>query len=437
MDFKQLFEQAKALGFEAIQATLEHAENIDLQVFNGELEKHQMADTRQLTLKAIYQGKMGKMTTEVIDLSHTDVWLDALKKSSLLIESKDEVFIYEGDAQYRNVDGLYNAELSNTPIEAKMAKVFDLDKAIRNVDSRITLSNTYYSENRKKVWIQNSKGLKLEKEVNNAFLGAQMVAKSEDDSRSAFDYIQSNDMNDFTVNQLAQELAEKGLSMLGAKSIPSGNYEIVLKNTAVTSLLQAHVSMFSAESVQKGMSKLKGKVGEKIANELISIVDDPFKPKSTRSGAFDDEGVATTYKHLVENGHLRGYMHNLKTAKKDDTVSTGNGFSGSVSTTNMYIQPGKSSYEDMVSTMKKGLIIDDLQGTHAGTNAISGDFSLQANGFYVENGKIVKPVALITVAGNFLELLEDVEAVGSDLKFNFAYIGSPSLKLKGLAVSGE
>ena len=437
MQFKQLFDKAEALGFEAIQATLEHAENIDLQVFNGELEKHQMADTKQLTLKAIYEGKMGKMTTEVIDLSHADAWLDALKNSSLLIESKDEVFIYEGDAQYRNVDGLYNAELSNTPIEAKMAKVFDLDKAIRNVDSRITLSNTYYSENRKKVWIQNSKGLNLEKEVNNAFLGAQMVAKSEDDSRSGFDYIQSNDMNDFDVNQLAQEIAEKGLSMLGAKSIPSGDYEIVLKNTAITALLQAHVGMFSAESVQKGMSKLKSKVGHKIANELISIVDDPFKPKSTRSGAFDDEGVATTYKHLVENGQLMGYMHNLKTAKKDDTSSTGNGFSGGVSTTNMYILPGKSSYEEMIQTMKKGLIIDDLQGTHAGTNAISGDFSLQANGFYVENGKIVKPVALITVAGNFLELLEDVVAVGNDLKFNFAYIGAPSLKLKGLAVSGE
>ena len=437
MDFKQLFDRAIALGFEAIQATLEYAENIDLQVFNGDLDKHQMSDTKQLTLKAIYQGKMGKFTTEVIDLSHSEAWLEALKNSSMLIESNDEVFIYEGDQAYRNVEGLYNETLTNTPIEKKMDLVFGLDKAMRDFDPRVALANTYYSESRKKVWIQNSKGLSLVKEVNNAFLGAQLVAKTEDDSRSAFDYVQSNDMNDFDVSKLAQEIAEKGLSMLGAKSIPSGEYEIVLKNTATTGLLQAHVSMFSAESVQKGMSKLKGKIGEQIANQMVSIVDDPFKPKSTRSGAFDDEGVATDIKALVQEGQLKGYMHNLKTAKKDGVSSTGNGFGGNVSTTNFYIQPGSSEYDSMVKSMKKGLIIDDLQGTHAGTNAISGDFSLQANGYLVEDGKIVKPVALITVAGNFLELLQDVEAIGNDLKFNFAYVGAPSLKLKKLAVSGE
>ena len=93
-------------------------------------------------------------------------------------------------------------------------------------------------------------------------------------------------------------------------------------------------------------------------------------------------------------------------------------------------------YDDAVASMKKGLIITDLAGTHSGANPISGAFSLQASGYLVEDGKIVRPVALITVAGNYLDLLKDVEGVCDDLEFNYAYIGSPSLKIKKLVVAG-
>jgi len=437
MNFQPLFDKAKAMGFDSVQAHYVQTEDVDLQVFKGELDKHQMSNTSGLVLKGIYKGKMGKMTTEVIDLNEMDQWLKELKNSALLIESDDEVFIYEGDESYKEVEGLYQEALVNVPIKDKMKMVFDLEKKISEMDSRITISSAFYAEETKKVIIQNSKGLNLEKKVNNAFFGAQMVAKEDDDSRSSFDYRQSNDMSDFNSDEIAKEVVQKGLSMLGAKTIKSGDYEILLKNSASASLLAAHLSMFSAESVQKGMSKLKGKIGNEIGNKKITIVDNPFKAKSTRSGAFDDEGVATQYKEMVSKGVLKTYLHNLKTAKKDSLDSTGNGFGGGVSPTNFYLLPGEKSYEEAVESIEKGLIISDLQGLHSGTNPISGDFSLQANGYYVEEGKIVKPVALITIAGNYLDLLNDVDEIYNDLKFGFNYIGSPSIKIKSLMVSGE
>ena len=166
--------------------------------------------------------------------------------------------------------------------------------------------------------------------------------------------------------------------------------------------------MFSAEAVQRGVSLLKDRVGEIIGSELITIVDDPFKAKSPRSGSFDSEGVATQYKEMVKDGKLTGYLHNLKTAKKANTKSTGNASGSGVGPTNFYIEPGDMKYDDAVKSMKKGLIITDLAGTHSGANAISGAFSLQASGYLVEDGKVVRPVALITVAGNYLDLLKDV-----------------------------
>jgi PmbA protein len=437
MNFDKVFKIALDKGVEAIQVTLERSTSLDLEVFKGELEKHQMSDTSLLKIQGIYQGKMGKMTTEVVDLNDAEFWVDEIIKSASLIESKDEVFIYEGSKSYETVNGLYNPSLDDFSVENKIKLVFDLESKLSQLDSRVDISEAFYSEGRKQVIIQNSKGLKLEKDVNSAMFGAHVVARADGDSRSAFEYVQSNDVNDFDLDKIANEAVHKATSLLGAKSHQSGDYEIILKNTASAALLQAYASMFSAESVQKGMSKLKDKIGATIASEIITIVDDPFLTKSPRSGAFDDEGVSSKYKEVLSKGTLTTYLHNLKTAKKSETESTGNGYRGSVTPTNFYIQNGSKEFNQSVEEMTKGLIITDLAGTHSGTNSISGDFSLQASGYYVENGKIVKPVALITIAGNYLTLLNDVVEVCSDLKFNYAFIGSPSIKVKSLIVSGE
>ena len=295
----------------------------------------------------------------------------------------------------------------------------------------------FYSEVKHEVQIRNTKGLELAKVVNSAATGAYVIATNGEDQRTGIDYIQSNVFADFDIKTIAKNAAKKAVDSLGARSVASGEYEVLLENGASSSLLSAHIGMFSAESVQKDVSLLKGQVGEKISNELISIVDDPFMKKSPRSGSFDDEGVATKHKELVKNGKLTGYLHNLKTAKKEEVGSTGNGFRNGISHTNFYITPGEVSFDDAVSSMKKGLIISELQGTHAGTSAVSGDFSLQASGYLVEDGKIVRPVSLITVAGNYLELLQDVKEVCTDLKMNFGYIGSPSLKIASLSVAGD
>ncbi|MFW6320035.1 MAG: TldD/PmbA family protein [Bacillota bacterium] len=437
MNFEQLFDKAKASGLDSVQVFLEESKQLDLEVFKGELEKHQMADSRSLTITGIYNGKMGRYKTEVINLDNVDDWIQELIKSASLIESQDEVFIYKGSDSYEVLEGLFQEPLETTDVKDKIKMVFDLEEKLKARDERIDISEAFYGQVRKHVLLQNSKGLKLEKDVNSAVLGAHVVARENDDSRSAFDYVQSNELGDFDLEEIAIKTVDKAVSQLGSTPIPSGKYEIILENNASASLLAAHASMFSGESVQKGMSKLIDKVGEKVANKLITIVDDPFRPKSPKSGSFDDEGVRTDFKEMVSKGKLTGYLHNLKTAKKAGTESTGNGFRGGVSPTNFYIRAGASKYDDLVKNMEKGLIITDLQGTHSGTNPISADFSLQANGYYVENGKITKPVALITVAGNYLSLLQDVEAVCDDLKMGFSFIGSPSLKIKSLMVSGE
>jgi PmbA protein len=437
MNFDKLFEVASSKGIEDLQVYFSDSSEFEISVFKSELDNYTIASTQKLSVKGIYEGKMGTVTTEVLTDDVIDFLVDSVIASAKAIESEDEVFIYEGDKEYKVVEGIYNESIYKVTAKQKIADSFKLEELIIAKDERIKMVQIYYQDGSSKVRIRNSKGLNLEKLVNDALIGTQVVANDGKDQRSAFEYIRSNDYSDFDLEALADLAAKKAVALLGASPCESGEYEILLTKEASASLLTPHVSMFSAESVQKNVSLLKGKIGEIIGSTKITVVDDPFMKKSVRSGAFDDEGVATSYKELVKDGILTGFMHNLKTAKKDNIKSTGNGFIGrGIAPTNLYIKPGEFKYDDAVKLMKKGIIITDLAGTHSGANPISGDFSLQASGFLVEDGKIGRPVALITVAGNYLDLLKDVTHVCDDLKFDFGYVGSPSLLIKSLMVSG-
>jgi PmbA protein len=437
MNFEKLFELAKAKGIEDLQVYFAGGTEFDVEVFKGALEKYTIADTAKLSVKGIYDSKMGTVSTEVINEDVYEFLVDSVIASAKAVDSEDEVFIYEGDKEYTNIEGLYNPSLNEVTPAQKIADTKRLEELIMAQDERITMVQVSYGEGTSKALIQNSKGLKLEKEANGASLVAFIIASDGKDQRTTHEYKLSNDYKDFDLETLAKEGAKKACEQLGAAPCESGEYEIILENLASATLLSPHITMFSAESVQKDVSLLKGKIDEKIGNELITLVDDPFMKKSYKSGAFDNEGVATKYKEIIKDGKLTGYLHNLKTAKKDGIVSTGNASGRGISPSNFYFKPGKEEFEDMVKSMKKGLIITDVSGTHAGCDAISGDFSLQSSGFLVENGKIVRPVALITIAGNYLDVLKDITHVGNDLKLNYGFVGSPSMKIKSLKVSGN
>ena len=155
--------------------------------------------------------------------------------------------------------------------------------------------------------------------------------------------------------------------------------------------------------------------------------------------------MATRVKAVIEGGRLNTLLHNLKTARKQGVETTANAARESyasgvgVAPTNFYFAPSDTGFDDMLEQTGDGLLITDLQGMHAGANPITGDFSLAAKGFRIEGGRLTAPVNQITVAGNYYELLADIEAVGGDLDFRSpgtSCFGSPSLLVKGLSVAG-
>ena len=320
--------------------------------------------------------------------------------------------------------------------KVKLDDLYRLTELIKSLDSRITNINVGYSEEKETTRLLNSKGLDLKKSYSYGIITCDVVMKDEDDVRDEFGYQLKLDYNDFNIEELAKTVVSRLQRKLHPVQIESKSYPVILENKMVISLLSAFTSMFSSESALRNMTLLKGKEGEKIASNLITLVDDPLYENGIFQHSFDNQGVACYKKNLIDKGVFQTLLYDLKTAKMFGVTPTGNSFGG-INPTNLCLECGTTSLEDMAKTINDGLLITSLQGLHAGLNPVSGDFSAQASGFRIENGKITYPVSLIVVSGNFLKLLQDVVIVGNDEFVSYNGVSAPSIKVSKLSISGK
>ncbi|QNO13703.1 TldD/PmbA family protein [Alkalicella caledoniensis] len=445
-DFKEkLFSLGTENGFTDMEVYFNASNNFNVKIFKGEVDNYTVADESGLAFRGLYKGKMGYAFTEKVDETSLGILIEEAKGNAMIIEDEDEVEIFAGSEKYNDFEG-YSKALDEFTPEKKIQFAKDLEKEAFALDSRVVAVNyCMMASGEGERIIINNKGLEKSAKDNLAYCYLSVVVKEGENIKTGAKFVASTNITDFHAKKIAEKAVKEAVSMLGAETVKSKNYPVIFRNDAANTMLETFSSIFSAENVQKDLSLLKGKLGKNIASEKITIIDDPLMENGFASTPFDAEGVATYKKEIVSQGKLNTFLHNLKTAKKDGTESTGNAYKASfkgsvgIAPSNMYISPGEKTYDQLVENVEEGIIITDLQGLHSGTNAVSGDFSLAAQGYLVQNGKIIRPVDQITIAGNFYELLNEIEDIADDLEFGLpsrGNFGSPSLRVKGIAVSG-
>ena len=218
--------------------------------------------------------------------------------------------------------------------------------------------------------------------------------------------------------------------------------DTVVDGTQMRSILSAFSPSFSAKNALLGMSLLNGKEGEKIAADIVTIVDDPMREGCPVQTCFDNEGVATYKKNVVENGVLKTLLYDLTTAIKTGKTTTGNGVrGGGVRPYNFGIMAGENTLEELFSKAENGVYVTGVKGLHAGANSITGDFSVESEGFLIENGKKASPVKSFVISGNFFELLKNIDSLSNEVKWGipggFTVFGSPDILVKDMTVAGK
>lgn len=444
--FKELvFSKGKDAGFTDMEIYSQKANNLSIRVFKGEVDSYTLAESGGYSFRGLYRGNMGYAYTEVLDQESVEMLVRDALENAEIIDAEEQLEIYAGSQRYPEYVGV-NANLVEVEPQEKIAIAKAMEAAAHTLDERVRAVNyCLLASGDQQVRIMNTKGLDVTHSHNVAYAYISAVVTEGEDTKTFGNFEAIGDFAKFDPEKLARRAVEEAVALLGASPVESGEYPVILRWEAAATLLGTFAGIFSAENVQKNFSLLKGKLGEIIAADAVTIVDDPLLPQGLASAPFDAEGVASRFKTVVEEGKLVTFLHNLKTAAKDGVESTGNAAKDSykssvgIAPSNMYIQAGDVSLEDMMAGVEKGLVIIDLQGTHSGANPVSGDFSLSAYGYLVEQGKILRPVNQVTIAGNFVTMLKDVVAVGNDLRFGLpsgGVFGSPSLLIKALAVSG-
>ena len=436
-----VFKKAKQKNIEEFEIYFLSGTNTSLKVYNEKIDSFSDNQNQGISFRGKFKEKMGYSYTESFTEEDADFLIKEAEENASVIESDDEQIIYDGKGNYVSVE-TYDSSLENLEISKIEEFLINMEKEALQYDSRIKrVSTCVFGMGKSERIIKNSKGVDLRDRGNVAYVYISVAAEENGIIKTGSEFKVGRDFNEFNYKEISHRAAYKALSKFNSISVDLKESRCVIENLAFTSLLESMAGIFSAEAVQKGVSLLKGKIGEKIASDKVSVIDNPHLEKSEGAASFDSEGVPTKYKELISNGVLKTYLYNLKTAKKDGVESTGNaskgGYKGTVgiSSFNLYVQNGVKSFEELLKDVNEGILITDFAGHHSGLNSISGDFSLAAEGFIIENGKKGRALNQMTVAGNFFEVLKNIEEVGNDIRFSLSSTGSPSVIIKNLYFS--
>lgn len=443
MTYQEIIQKGLELGLEAVEVYASNSESNTLKLDEGVLESYNRRELFGVSIRGLYQGKMSYVYTETLDDDAVEQVLNKLVENVKLIDATEPEFMYEGGATYHMVPELVSDYKAHSTGE-KIAMLQKLEKDILSVSEKIKkVGYCQYSENSQSIQIVNSKGLNLSR--SHSYISAFVGALASENTQTVMGYAGDVNTNfeNLETERIVKEVTESALKQLGASDITSGKYPVVFKRDVATEILQAFSTIFSGDAAIKKMTILTDKIGQNIFGDNITIIDDPFYSDALVKSSFDDEGVPCETKYVVEKGVFKGFMHNLKTANSLNAKPTGNGFksdvsgSVSVSPTNLYIQEGTKTKDQIIESVEDGIFVTEVSGLHAGLNPISGDFNVQASGFVIQNGVLGRPITLFVVSGNFYEMMNQVEEIGNDIEKRFVNVASPTLKIKSLAISGK
>ena len=320
-------------------------------------------------------------------------------------------------------------DISHIENEKKIDFLKEIEEAALK-DSKIKDTETGFSENKSNFILANSDGF-LNGYKSSSF-SASCVAVAENDGNMERDYEFTNKchLKDLKKpSEIGMKAADKTIKKLNPKKIGSEKINIIFDKRISKGILNTFASAISASSIARGTSFLKDKLNSEIFSNKININDKPDIIKGLGSRYFDSEGVKTETLRLVEEGILKHYLVDTYYGKKLDLKSNGR----SSGTSNLYFENGLIDYEDLLRLSPKSLYITETIGH--GSNLVTGDYSVGATGFFVENGNFRYPVSEITIAGNFKEMFKNI-TLANDLEFNYA-TNSPTMLIEGMVVAGK
>jgi len=439
----QAIRLALTRGASDAECTISEGEEFTASVRMRSLETLKDAGSRGAGLRVLIGKQVGSSYT-------SDLSAEGMRK---LVESALEIAVISTEDPHAGLPDeselgslstdlrLYSDDINSIDTPYRIAQALEAEEAALSADSRITNSEgaSFESYTGERLFA-NSRGFVGSYRQSSCSLSATPVAREGDSMER--DYWYSTARSHATLespSSIGRKAAERTVRRLGARKVSTQKVPVVFDAMTARSLLGEIFEAVEGTAVYQKASFLAGKLGERVAAESVTVVDDGTIPGLFGTSPFDDEGVPTRRTVVIDRGVLRSYLLNTYTARKLGLRTTGSAARGitgnaSVGHGNLYLENGGKSPEEITRGIGKGLYVTELIGS--AVNIVTGDYSRGAAGQWIENGEFAYPVSEITIASSLLQMLMDIECIGSDLEFRGS-VASPTVMIREMTVSGQ
>jgi PmbA protein len=436
--------RAMKAGASAAECVVREGDEFSTLVRLGQVETLKESGSKSIGVRVFF----GKRAASTYSSDFSKQGLDRMLNSALelaKITSEDPFSGIPEASQLGQLQGnldLYHEDVYSLAGADRIDYARRTEKAALDFDPRIKNSEggSFDAATGRKV-LANSHGFVGEYRRSYCSTAAVPIAQSEDGAMQRdYWYSVARTLKKLDApEKVGRIAAERTLRRLGARKVKTARVPVVFDPMVSTSILEHIFEGINGDSVYRGASFLAGKLGQKIAGDIVNVIDDGTIPGGFGTSPFDGEGIPTRRTVVIENGVLKSYFLNTYTAKKLGLQTTGNASRGLAGTPgigpgNYFLQPGSKTPQELIAGIKEGLYVTEFLGQ--GVNLVTGDYSRGASGLWISNGELTYPVEEITVAGNLKDVFFNISEIASDLEFRGS-VAAPTIRIDGLTVGGE
>jgi len=428
---------------EQLEVVVARGSSTSVFAYGGEIESLRSGTSAAIGVRIVRDGRQGFASAGFLD---PELWASTIaeaRENAALAEPDDHVGLAEPDGVTAVSLDMLDPRLGDVTDERRIELALAAERSVLDRDPRISgVRTAVYGDGWGETAIASTSGIDVWSEHGSASVSVSPLAVDGDETQIGYAAAAAMHPDDLDLDDLGREAIERTVGMLGGVKPESRRVTALLEKRVVASLLAIVAGTFSGDRVSRGRSPFADRLGERIAAEALTLVDDPTDARSLAADTHDGEGLATRRNELVVDGMLTKFLYHSESARRAGTRSTGSAVRGARSTPGVGVQamsiaPGTHSWEDLITTVGDGVLIESVNGLHSGTNAVSGDLSVGIQGHAIRAGQIAEPIREATIATTLQRLLLDIVAVGSDFEFLPGGTGSVSLAVDGIALSGS
>jgi PmbA protein len=437
---------ARARPGEQVEAYAAHSVDTDVKVFDGRVEEMAVAASGGVGVRVVSDGRLGYAWVGSLDADLVAGVLDDARDNARFAapdEWNDLPTAQDARAVPVAELDLWRDELASVPTTEKVALALALERAATTLDPRIRgVESAHYGDAAVESAVASSLGVDAAWRRTVSSCSVSALAGEGDGTRTGYGFSVGRTLADLDPDAAARDAVDRATRLLGATPVPSRRLPVVFDPLVTRSLLGILGAALNGEAMVKGRTMFLGRDGEQVASTKVTLVDDPTDARASGAAPYDAEGLPTRRNDLVVDGVLRGFLHNTSTGRRAGVGTTGSAVRGGyasppgVGARALALAPGPRTPEEILRVAGDGFYVQSVSGLHSGTNPVSGDFSLGAEGVLIRGGELAAPVREVTIASTVPRMLLDVVEVGSDLTWLPGAAAGLTLLVGEMALSG-